>query len=77
MGGLRFIKSMESLINPQTLSPGFYGRISPTYPVTLLRQKTSTPGLVFSFMSFMFKLFVTGYLKKPIMYIENCEMESR
>lgn len=75
MGGLRFIKSMESLINPQTLSPGFYERISTAYLVTLLRQKTTNQPCFF--LSFVYKLFVTGYLKKSIMYLENCEMESR
>lgn len=38
MEGLRFIKSMESLINRQTLSPGFYGRISTAYLVESIEQ---------------------------------------
>lgn len=59
MEGLRFIKSMESLINRQTLSPGFYGRISTACLVTLARQEALyNHGLI----SMMFKsvYFVLG-----------------
>ncbi len=47
---------MGSLINRQTLSPGFYGRTSIAYLVTLVRQKTlNSLGLIF--MMFIFPNF--------------------
>lgn len=59
MEGLRFIKSMESLINRQTLSPGFYGRISTAYLVTLVRHKAlDRLGLIFMMFIFYFLTFV-------------------
>lgn len=50
MDVLTFIKSMESLINLETLSPGFYGRISAACLLTLVRDKTPTP-VLFPFSS--------------------------
>lgn len=55
MEGLRFIKSMESLINKQTVSPGFYGRTSTAYLVTLVKEKTlNSLGLIFMMFIFFF-----------------------
>lgn len=69
MEGWRFIKSMESLINRQTLSPGFYGRISTAYLVTLLRQKAvNSRGLIFMMFILYFLSFVLSLLSKKLVW---------
>lgn len=74
MEGWRFIKSMESLINRQTLSSGFYVRISTACLVTLLKHNQAR--LIFKMFTLYFQTYVYFAVGKQVVCQNakvNCE----